>query len=240
MDIAKIKKKLKQSETDNQHSQINSKDKEEKQIDVTAQDEKPSGSEPSTITEKSPSPSFEIETKQKDGSIHGEEIIEKTEDTRTGYVEEKIERYKTDELIEILSFKLLKEEFAFKISGLEEILKPQKITKVPKIPDYVMGITSLRGKVIPIIDLKLKLSLTDKPSQRDHKGKILILKGLKGQIGAVVDRVTGVMRIEKSEILLPPSHLTEAELRFIEGVAMIDKRFISIINMEEVTDIKLK
>jgi purine-binding chemotaxis protein CheW len=104
---------------------------------------------------------------------------------------------------------------------------------VPKMPNYVLGITSLRGKVIPVIDLKTKLSLTDKPSDIDHKGKILIIKGPKGPIGAAIDKVLGVVRITKTDILPPPSHLTETELKFVEGVAVVDKRFISIMRMEE-------
>lgn len=141
------------------------------------------------------------------------------------------------DIIEILTFSLLKEEFAFRVSQLEEILRPQKITMVPKMPDYIMGITSLRGKIIPVVDLKTKLSLTDKPSDVNHRGKILIIKGPKGPIGAAVDKVIGVVRIAKSEIVPPPSHLTEAEHKFIEGVTMVDKRFISIIQMEEAVKI---
>ena len=102
------------------------------------------------------------------------------------------------------------------------------------MPKYVLGVTSLRGKVIPVLDLKLKLSLTDKSSEGNGKEKILIIKGLKGPIGATVDKVIGVVRVARNEIVPPPSHLTEAELRFIEGIAVVDKRFISIVNMEEV------
>ncbi|MEW6418448.1 MAG: chemotaxis protein CheW [Nitrospirota bacterium] len=142
-------------------------------------------------------------------------------------------------IIEILTFSLLKEEYAFRISQLDEILRPQRITMVPKMPDYVKGITSLRGKIIPVIDLKLKLFLTDKASDINHKGKILIIKGPKGPIGAAIDKVISVVRISKNEIMPPPSHLSEAELKFIEGVVVIDKQFISIINMEEAVAINL-
>jgi purine-binding chemotaxis protein CheW len=143
------------------------------------------------------------------------------------------------DIIEILTFSLLKEEFALRVSQLEEILRPQRITMVPKMPDYVMGITSLRGKIIPVIDLKTKLSLIDKPSDINPRGKILIIKGPKGPIGAEIDKIIGVVRIAKSEIIPPPSHLTEAEHKFIEGVTVVDKRFISIIQMEEAIKIEL-
>jgi purine-binding chemotaxis protein CheW len=161
---------------------------------------------------------------------------------KTQTVEKKIEveQEKKDEVIEILTFGLLKEEFAFKISQLDEIIRPQTITRVPKVPPYVLGITSLRGKIIPVIDLKVKLSLTEESSDINSKYKILIIKGPKGPTGVMIDKVIGVIRISKSEILPPPSHLTETELRFVEGIAIVDKHFISIINMEEAVEIKLK
>jgi purine-binding chemotaxis protein CheW len=119
-------------------------------------------------------------------------------------------------------------------------MRYQRIANVPKMPNHVLGITSLRGKIIPVINLKLKLSLIDNHGNDEQKGKILILKGPKGPIGAIVDKVIGVIRIAKSELLPPPSHLSEAELKYIEGVAVIDKRFISILNIEEVISIKIK
>lgn len=143
------------------------------------------------------------------------------------------------EAIELLSFGLLREEFAFKVSQIEEILRHQRITKVPKMPTYMLGITSLRGKVIPVIDLKLRLSFKERPLDINHKGKILILKGPQGPIGAAIDRVIGVVRLSRNEIIPPPSHLTETELKFIEGIAIVDKRFISIIRMEEAMTIQL-
>ncbi len=161
------------------------------------------------------------------------ESKEKKEKAKTRVTGTKIDSEKAEEVVEILTFKLMKEDFALRISHLEEILRYQRITKVPKVPKWVLGLTSLRGKVIPVVDLKLKLSLTGESSNNDQKGKLLIIKGPKGPIGAAVDKVIGVVRITKSEILPPPSHLSETELRFIDGVAIVDKRFVSIINMEE-------
>jgi len=144
------------------------------------------------------------------------------------------------EVVEILTFRLLKEEFAFSISHLEEILRYQRITAVPNVPKYILGITSLRGKVIPVIDLKLKLSLTGRASDDTGKGKILIVRGPKGPIGVAVDKVIGVVRIPRSDILPPPSHLSEGEVKFIDGIAVVDKRFVSIINMPATLALSLK
>jgi len=194
---------------------------------------------PSSEEEKIPSPQASkpapADFKQETGLV-GEEKPQYKEKKES---ENGDETDRTDEVIEILTFKLFKEEFAFRISQLKEILRYQRITKVPKMPDYVIGITSLRGKVIPVIDLRTKILPHDKAAEIDEKRKILIIKGPKGMIGAVIDKLVGVMHIAKADILPPPSHLSEEQLKFIEGIAVLEKRFISIINMEEAITINL-
>jgi purine-binding chemotaxis protein CheW len=235
MDIAKIRKKLKDTEkSSSQQPRVNNQNTEEHE----AQSIKPDGKNAERRMPHAELIKAEADINQEteaigNGEIRTERVEVDKESTKARDIENKIEGSKTDDVIEILTFSLLKEEFAFRISELEEIRRYQRITMVPKMPNYVLGITSLRGKVIPVIDLKTKLFLKDKPSDIDQRGKILIIKGTKGPIGAAIDKVLGVVRIAKTEILPPPSHLTETELRFIEGVAVIDKRFISIIHMEE-------
>ncbi|TAL24810.1 MAG: hypothetical protein EPN94_06560, partial [Nitrospirae bacterium] len=65
----------------------------------------------------------------------------------------------SEEIVELLTFHLSTEEFAFRVYDIEEILRFQRIMPVPKVPDYILGITSLRGKIIPVIDLKKRLSI---------------------------------------------------------------------------------
>lgn len=133
---------------------------------------------------------------------------------------------------ELLTFTLTKEEYAFKIEEIEEIVRVQRITRIPKTEPYLMGITSLRGKIIPVIDLRKRLSLNGGPEDR-RKQKILVLKGPKGPVGALIDKVTGVIRLPASGIAETPAHLPEAEMKFIEGVAIVDGRFISVIRLSE-------
>lgn len=155
-----------------------------------------------------------------------------------------------EKILELLTFSLSMEEFAFRVSEVEEIIRYQRITHVPTMPDYVRGITSLRGKIIPVIDLGKRLVIKDPvgegPSKSDsdtdktdtHE-KIIILSGPKGLIGAMIDKVVGVVRFPEGEMLEPPAHLTEEELQLIEGVVILEKRFISIIRPEEALDIEV-
>ncbi len=138
-----------------------------------------------------------------------------------------------DVTVQLLAFKLAKEEYAFRIDEIEEIVRPQGITIIPNTGPHLLGITSLRGKIIPVIDLKKMLSLRSPATAGDNKEKILILKGPKGPIGAMVDRVVGVIRPSASRIVETPLHLPDAEMKFIEGVAIVDGRFVSVIRMSE-------
>ncbi len=137
-----------------------------------------------------------------------------------------------DEVVELLTFALAREEYAFRVEDLQEIVRPQRITRIPKSEEYLLGITSLRGKIIPVIDLKKMLSLEGN-GEENAKQKIAIVKGPKGPIGALIDRVVGVIRPSVSQIVESPAHLPETEVKYIEGVAVVEGKFISIIRIAE-------
>ncbi len=133
--------------------------------------------------------------------------------------------------VELLTFSLTEEIFSFRIHEIQEIIKPPKMTAIPRMGPHVIGITSLRGKIIPVIDLKKRLSLSG--GGDDRKQKILVLNGPQGPIGALVDRVIGVIRPLASEIGETPPHLHETETRFIDGVVLVGGKFVSIIKADE-------
>ena len=152
------------------------------------------------------------------------------------------------EMVELLTFSLSNEEYAFRVPAVEEVIRVQLITYVPTMPGYVLGITSLRGKIMPVIDLKTRLNLQEKSlsadspeaeMKKEQEKKIMIIDGPKGMIGATIDKVIGVVRLPGSEILPPPGHLDENSLKFVEGVVVIDKRFISIIHSDAAMDIEI-
>ncbi len=235
MDIAKIRKKIKEE------SEIRRGEKEEKseggaqstthgkQEDKAAEDQKPE--DRSQKTEVKPQPPEMLGTQAVSESRQiGTESVSKTakpEEASSG-------------IIELLTFQLAVEEFAFRISEVEEILTPQRITMVPKAPDYILGITAVRGKVMPVLDLKKRLSIKDNGASGKVRKKILTLKGPKGRIGTMIDRINGVIRVDESDIAEPPAHLSESDLMFVEGVVLYNGRFISVIRLEEAVDINLK
>lgn len=151
--------------------------------------------------------------------------------------------------VELLTFSIGKEEFAFEVGEVEEIIRLQKMTKVPTIQNYVIGITSLRGKIIPVLDLKARLNLkhtgeapeygTEENPGGSRESKILIIEGPKGFIGATIDRVLGVVSVPKNRVLEPPAHLNEAEIKYIRGIVILEKRFISVLRAEDTMNIEI-
>ncbi|MDQ7787680.1 MAG: chemotaxis protein CheW [Thermodesulfovibrionales bacterium] len=241
MDIAKIRKKLNQPEPEDQPPRkAGQKPEAEKASDTSPEDKNvlpaPAAQqpEPGKAQEKPASGGRGVEAKKGVQSAGSEDMQQQSPEKSEADAEA------TGNVIEILTFKLLSEDFAFRVSELDEIIRFQHITPVPRLSDYVLGITSLRGKVIPVIDLKAKLSLRRGTAEDGYKKKILIIKGPKGRIGAAVDKVTGVVRIAESELLPPPSHLSDDELLFVSGIAVVEKRFVSILNMQEAVTLSIK
>lgn len=201
MDIAKIRKKLRESS------------KTEERLT------------PETTKEGEPS----LSTSRQEFSEVYQETVERTDESISTEIEE------TEEMVELLVFSLCSEEYAFKVSELEEIIRPQQITTIPRTPEYLLGVTSLRGKLIPVVDLKRMLSLTGKDNVT--RQKIIILKGNKGPIGVMVDRIAGVVRLPTRSLTESPPHLDESQSRYIQQVAISNSRFISIITAEEIMNI---
>ncbi len=246
MDIAKIRKKAQQKseekKTDEKSAAAPAPEQKEEQPAVHDEKQRtPAAGKPaSSLPVATAEPPREVIQAEKPGPSVPEKPDNPAEEQE-------------DALVELLTFSLAREEFAVKVSEVEEIIKYQRITGVPTLPEYVSGITSLRGKIIPVIDLKTRLhlnvnSLASQPSGGDTGSdadrlnpddKILIISGPEGFIGAIIDRVIGVVRLPHTSILQPPGHLSEAEMKFIEGVVILEKRFISIIRSQDAMKIEL-
>ncbi len=271
MDIAKIRKKIKEEEqksggqsmTHGKKEDIAPKQEDRAADDMTAgaqqppvtsektEDSKQQIEKPSAISHQpSAKPQPEAAAQVVSESENRTESVSKPvpEGLNQGAAKPVVDSTLREEaisgIIELLTFQLAAEEFAFRISEVEEILTPQQITMVPKAPDYILGITAVRGKVMPVLDLKKRLSIKDNGASASGGGKvrkkILTLKGPKGRIGIMIDRINGVIRIDESDIAEPPAHLSESDLMFVGGVVLYNGRFISVIRLEEAANINLK
>ena len=116
------------------------------------------------------------------------------------------------------------------INGLMEI------TPIPKTPEFIKGVINLRGKVIPVMDLRLKFGMPEK--EYDKQTCIIIVnvsvKGKDKQIGVLVDTVSEVFDIPLTEIEAPPEYGTHAEEGFINGIGKVKGKLVVLLNIEKV------
>ena len=134
------------------------------------------------------------------------------------------------DLLQLVSFKVGKEEFGVNILRVQEINKMLKITKVPNVLPFVEGVVNLRGRVIPVIDLRKRLSLESK--SHDSKTRIIVVDIAGNTIGFIVDEVNEVLRISKDIIEDPPELVSGVESDFITSVAKLENRIIILLDLD--------
>ena len=131
--------------------------------------------------------------------------------------------------IQLVGFMVGDEEFAVPILSIQEIIKPIEYTRVPKTPEYVLGVFNLRGSVLPLIDLRMKFGLSK--SQENEETRYMVIRNNDEIAGFVIDRLTQAARIKESQIDPAPETLHD-ERNLIYGVGKKDDSLISILNVE--------
>ncbi|MGB9682136.1 MAG: chemotaxis protein CheW [bacterium] len=132
---------------------------------------------------------------------------------------------------QLVVFSLLEENYGIDIYKVQEIIQYREITYVPKAPPFVKGVINLRGKIIPVIDLKERFGLAEKEINTDTR--IIVVEIASQTVGLIVDSVTEVLRISTSNIE-PPPPVTTIEADFIEGVGKLDERLIIILDIDRI------
>ncbi len=138
----------------------------------------------------------------------------------------------TDELLQLVSFNIGEEEFGVDILKVQEINRMVDVTRVPNTPEYVDGVINLRGKVIPIIDLRRRFKMERK--EKDKNTRIIVVE-LKGKVlGFVVDAVSEVLRISKSLSEPPPPIIAGIEADYITAIAKLENRLLILLDLDRV------
>ncbi len=132
--------------------------------------------------------------------------------------------------IEMLSFRLGSEEYALPVDEVQEVLKSRELTIVPNSPPHILGVTSIRGTVLPVIDLGKRLGLP--PTVKDEKARIIIISPDDEGTGILVDRVTGVVRISP-DVVRPAPETVEQGAEFLKGIARKDDRLYILLDLDK-------
>lgn len=138
--------------------------------------------------------------------------------------------------LQIFTFVLQKETFAFEISEIREVIDFVPPTAIPGTPEFMLGVINIRGNAVPVIDLKLKLGIG---KTVEYAGSCIIivevlLNGGKNSVGVVADSVKEVITIEQNQIEPPPNIGTGEKNDFIKGIGKQNSDFIIIFDIAKI------
>lgn len=133
---------------------------------------------------------------------------------------------------QLVIFELEKEYFGIDISAVEGIIKMQTITPVPQSPEFVEGVTNLRGSILPVIDLKKRFGIGIAEKTIETRIVVITMGALK--IGMIVDAVSEVLTIEDNIIEPTPPMISTVGTEFIIGIAKIDERLVILLDLARI------
>ncbi len=137
---------------------------------------------------------------------------------------------RTAENIQLIGFRLAAEEYAIEITKVREIIRPVPVTRLPRAPDYVLGLINLRSEVIPVVDLRRRLGL---PSREPSDDARVVVADVGGKTwGMTVDAVSEVLRIAEDRIVPPPPSVAGPGREYLTGLVQLDDRLLILLDIE--------
>ncbi|WP_299026618.1 chemotaxis protein CheW [uncultured Thermanaerothrix sp.] len=133
-------------------------------------------------------------------------------------------------------FQVADEQYGVPIDRVESIVKMQPITLVPQAPEFLEGITNLRGMVLPVLSLRKRFGLP--PREAGRETRIVVVVGEGHPIGIIVDSVLEVLRLSEDAIEPPPPMVTNERTRFITGIAKVGERLVILLDLVRVLSVE--
>ncbi|MBE0500590.1 MAG: purine-binding chemotaxis protein CheW [Desulfuromonadales bacterium] len=141
------------------------------------------------------------------------------------------------ELRQWLTFSLGTEEYALELGVVNEIIKSREVTDIPRVPDFIRGIISLRGIIVPVIDLRRRLKIG--VIEPGLSTRIVVCQQSGKLAGLLVDSINQVVNISSHSIEPPPTVLSGLDRDFVEGVGRIDGRMLILLHLANVINAEL-
>jgi len=136
------------------------------------------------------------------------------------------------ELLQLVSFNLGSEEFGIDILKVQEIIRLINITKIPNSPEFIEGVINLRGRVIPVISLRIKLGM--QKIEYSNSTRIIVVEISNNIVGFVVDGVSEVLRIPANITEPPPSMVAGVDSEYITAVGKLEDRLLILLDLEKI------
>lgn len=139
---------------------------------------------------------------------------------------------RTTKDLQVVGFRIGEETFGVPIALVHEIVRVPGITAVPESPDCVEGVINLRGRIVPVIDLRKRFR---EPAIAAHKkNRILVVEAQGQHVGLMVDAASEVLKIPFSEVENPPDLFNEGEVNYVTGVGKLAGRLIILIDLGKI------
>ena len=139
-----------------------------------------------------------------------------------------------DKELQVVGFRIGRETFGLPISTVREIVRVPEITSVPNAPDYIEGVINLRGRIIPVVDLRKRFG--DKSFERNKKNRIVVVELGSRAVGLIVHSASEVLRIPPSDIDEPHNVFKEGELNYITGIGKLNGRLVILLDLNKVLE----
>ena len=137
---------------------------------------------------------------------------------------------------QIVVCELNEEQYGLNIASVESIIKMQTITRIPQSPGFVEGVTNLRGKVLPVIDLHKRFGITETAETKNSRIIVASIGGM--GMGMIVDGVSEVLTISEEMVEPPPPLVTTVDSTFIDGIVKLEGRLVILLNLEKVLSVE--
>ena len=135
-----------------------------------------------------------------------------------------------DDLIQLVTFRIGEEEFGVDILAVQEIIRLMQITMVPRAPEFIEGVINLRGKVIPVINMRRRFNKDQ--VEPDSSTRIVVMELDQKIVGFLVDGVSEVLRIPESTVEDPPPVVAGIGAEYIRGIGKLDNRLLILLNLD--------
>lgn len=135
---------------------------------------------------------------------------------------------------QLVVFDLASEAYGVDIGAVREIIRTQTITRMPRTPDYVVGVINLRGKVTPVVDLRKRFGLDE--VEEGLAKRIIVVDTGERSMGFVVDAVSEVLRIPSASVEPPSSVVMGVDSDYMVGIVKLPDRLISLLDLDRVLE----
>jgi purine-binding chemotaxis protein CheW len=134
--------------------------------------------------------------------------------------------------LQIVGFRIGRETFGVPIAAVREIVRVPVITSVPNAPDFIEGVINLRGRIIPVVDLRKRFG--EPVGTPNKKNRIVVVEIENRSIGLMVNSASEVLKIPPSEIEAPHAVFQEGDLNYITGVGKLNGRLVILLDLSKV------